>query len=222
MADPDLAKGFSILSSELISGLIIFVVIIVVSTLLSYLLDQRDRYSRKTNKYSRYQIYGTEEYDKQLQVSKGNMSDGSIEVSYQPYTKRNDFLSPSELKFYKFLKEILGNQYEVSTKVRIPDIIQAKFGDSEYSAFNRIKAKHVDFLICHKGTMESKMAVELDGSSHNILSRQKRDKFVDEAFANAGIPIAHIRVREEYNREEIIKQLRKVDRTKYVVKQKED
>ncbi|HBA36833.1 TPA: hypothetical protein DCZ15_03085 [Candidatus Falkowbacteria bacterium] len=218
MADPDLAKAFLTISSELLSISILILAIVAIFTLLTYLLDKQGRYPKKANKYIPYKISDTKEYDKQLQ----NKPDGAVEINYQPYMKKDNFLSPSELKFYNFLKGILGNKYEISTKVRIPDIIQVKFGDSNYSSFNRIKAKHVDFLICRNGTMEPKMAVELDGSSHDLLSRQKRDKFVDEAFANAGIPIAHIKVSKEYDGEEIIKQLRRADKTKYVVKQKED
>lgn len=35
-----------------------------------------------------------------------------------------------------------------------------------YSAFGRISAKHVDFLVCHRGTFRIAGVIELDDSSH--------------------------------------------------------
>lgn len=221
MADPDLAKAFSTIINELMPTLIILLIVIIIIRLLLYLLNKKGNHSSNSNKYTPYKINGAEEYEKQLD-NKDSGRNNSAEIKYQPYIKKGGLLSHSELKLYKILKNLLGDKYELSSKVRIPDIIQVKSGDSAYFSFNRIRAKHVDFLICYKDTMKPKLAIELDGSSHNRPDRQERDKFVDEVFANAGIPITHIKVKHEYNEEEIIKQLQQADKIKYVIKQKED
>ena len=141
----------------------------------------------------------------------------SIEVNYQPYTKKKYFFSLAEVKFYDLLKEILQDQYLLFAKVRICDLVQPEYRKNSYAEFNRIKSKHVDFLICDKDPITPKMVIELDDSSHDSLSRQERDDFVDEVFANAGLPIIHIRTRYEYNKEEIIKQIQDSYNTTYKI-----
>ena len=145
-----------------------------------------------------------------------------IKIDYQPYIKRNYFFSLAEVKFYGLLKEILGDKHLLFPKVRISDLILAKYAKEKYSYFNKIKSKHVDFLICDKNPVKPKVIVGLDDNSHYRAARQKCDRFVNEALATAGMPIVHIKVKHEYNKEKIIKQIRRAYRTKYVIKQKED
>lgn len=143
-----------------------------------------------------------------------------IEINYQPYTKKRYFFSVAELKFYELLKEIIGDNYFIYPKVRICDIIE-QTNKGNYTDFNKIKSKHVDFLLCTKNPITSKIIVELDDSSHNAPSRQSRDAFVNEIFANSGIPIVHIKTQYEYRKDDIIKKLQEAYKTKYIVK-KED
>lgn len=149
-----------------------------------------------------------------------NSNEKLIEVNYQPYVKRKYLFSVAELKFFKLLKEIIGDNYYIFPKVRICDIVEPK-NKGDYSNFNRIKSKHVDFLLCTKNPITSKIIIELDDRSHNIQSRQDRDKFIDEVFANAEIPTIHIKVQYEYNKEDIIQKLQEAYQTKYVAKEEE-
>jgi hypothetical protein len=149
-----------------------------------------------------------------------NNNEKLVEVNYQPYTKRRYLFSVSELKFFELLKEIIGDNYYIFPKVRICDIIEPK-NKGDYSNFNRIKSKHVDFLLCAKNPISSKIIIELDDKSHDAPSRQNRDKFVDEIFANAEIPIVHIKVQYAYNKEDITQKLQEAYRTRYVIKEKE-
>lgn len=145
-----------------------------------------------------------------------------VDVKYQPYVKRKYFFSLAEVKFYDLLREILGDKYILFSKVRIADIIEPKYKNGQLSHFYKISSKHVDFLVCSKNPVTPKIIVELDDSSHDSEDRIARDKFVDEAFANAGIPIVHIRVKHEYNREEVVKQILEAYVTKFVVKYEDD
>jgi very-short-patch-repair endonuclease len=137
-----------------------------------------------------------------------------VKIKQQPYKKKSYFFSVAELKFFEVLKEILGNNYYIFPKVRICDIVDRK-DKKDYSQFNRIKSKHVDFLICTKNPITSKLVIELDDSSHNHQTRIDRDNFVDDVFASSGIPIAHIKVRNYYNKDLLIKELQRAYKTKY-------
>jgi very-short-patch-repair endonuclease len=68
-----------------------------------------------------------------------------------------------------------------------------------YRQFGRIAQKHVDFLICERGSMGPILAIELDDSSHKRQSRSERDSFVDRVFTVAGLPVLHIPARTAYN-----------------------
>lgn len=152
-------------------------------------------------------------------INKPKLEDTSeriIEVESQPYKKRKYFFSVAELNFFEILKEIIGDNYYIFPKVRICDIVNSE-NKNIYSQFNKIKSKHVDFLICTKNPIISKIVIELDDGSHNYRSRRDRDKFVDEVFANSGIPIAHIKVKSFYNKEALTKELQKAFNTKYTI-----
>jgi hypothetical protein len=66
-------------------------------------------------------------------------------------------------------------------------------------AFNRISGKHADFVICASDTFRVVGVVELDDKSHRGESRQRRDQFLDAAFAAAGIPVLHIPAQRSYS-----------------------
>ncbi|PKM91158.1 hypothetical protein CVU82_03860 [Candidatus Falkowbacteria bacterium HGW-Falkowbacteria-1] len=153
------------------------------------------------------------------QDKSGYVSEEVVEIESQSYDKREYFFSVAELKFFEILKEIIGDNYYIFPKVRICDIVNSK-EKRNYSQFNRIKSKHVDFLICTKSPIKSKIVVELDDSSHNYQSRIERDKFVDEVFASAGIPIVHVKVKSFYDKEALIKELQKAYKTKYILVKK--
>jgi very-short-patch-repair endonuclease len=84
--------------------------------------------------------------------------------------------------------------------VRLADLIQVRPQTPKYQSWqNRIHAKHVDFLLCDQGTLEAKLAVELDDKTHNRPDRRQRDQFVDQALADAGLPLLRIDAGESYD-----------------------
>lgn len=115
-----------------------------------------------------------------------------------PYRKRERFLSPAELSFYRVLREAAGPEWAVCPKVRLGDLIGVT-GTSNSQAFrNRIERKHIDFVLCDAPTMTPRVLVELDDSSHSRPDRVERDKFVDAALNAAGLPIERFRVQRNY------------------------
>lgn len=66
------------------------------------------------------------------------MEDKVIEIQIQPYKKISYFFSLTELRFFKILKEIIGDNYYIFPKVRVCDIVSSKDKKS-YSQFNRIR-----------------------------------------------------------------------------------
>ena len=125
-------------------------------------------------------------------------------VGPKKYFLRNFLFDKRELPMYNILRRALGDTYLVLSKVRIEDFVKVnKYGRSRQEAFglrNRIKSRHVDFLICDK-TSRPVMAVELDGASHNNPKRRERDERLDKIYKDIGLSVRHIRVGSDFEKE---------------------
>jgi len=116
-----------------------------------------------------------------------------------PYRLRDDFLSPAEMTFYRALRSAVGDRVTVCTKVNLADVFFVVRPNENQSYRNRIDRKHVDFLLCDPATMRPLLGIELDDSSHRREARQERDRFVDEVFKAAKLPLGHVRVHASYD-----------------------
>ncbi len=121
-----------------------------------------------------------------------------------PYKKRDDFLSASELSFYRILSTFLENKATICPKVAVKEIvfIGNGVGKDYMKFFNYIAKKHVDFVLCDARTMQVICAVELDDKSHQREARKQRDAFIDRVFTTSQIPLFHIKAQSGYTKEE--------------------
>ena len=76
-------------------------------------------------------------------------------------------------------------------------------GTNTNAAFNKINAKHVDFLLCGLTDAVPFCAIELDDRTHLSTSRADRDDFLNHALQSAGIPIARFQASRTYASVEI-------------------
>jgi hypothetical protein len=85
--------------------------------------------------------------------------------------------------------------------VRLEDLLWLpKYTRNRYGLRNRIKSRHVDFLLCDKENVKPIIVIELDDSFHSREDRVERDNFVDRALQGARLPILHVKVRDFYNK----------------------
>jgi len=120
-----------------------------------------------------------------------------------PYRLRDDFLSPAEHSFYQVIRPMMGDYFVICPKVNLADLVYVINLRENFAARNRIDRKHIDFLICERKTMKPKFAIELDDSSHKRKDRSERDTFIDEVFAQAGLPLVRIKASLAYNQQEL-------------------
>ena len=121
---------------------------------------------------------------------------GSIAL---PYVRRERLVTKSELKFYWALKSSVQDDWAIFAMVRIADLIRVEKGTKNMRSWlNRILSKHIDFVLCDPSTLVPVLAIELDDSSHDRPERQERDRFVNEAFESAGLPLLRIGVQGTY------------------------
>jgi very-short-patch-repair endonuclease len=123
-----------------------------------------------------------------------------------PYERIERLFTPAERSFLGVLEEVIGKEYVVLGKVRLADIIRPRKGltaSARTSALNRITSKHVDFAVCDLRTRAVVGIVELDDSSHQNVSRQRRDEFIDKALSAAGVPVVHVAAQKAYQPSEL-------------------
>lgn len=132
--------------------------------------------------------------------NKDEKKDRVVEFNYKlkPY-----FFSRTEQAFYLELHKQMRDKYAIFSKVRIPDFIDVdvdKYRDKGrwQSHWNRIKSKHVDFLLCDLATLKPLIAIEVNGKSHNSEKMIARDEFVGKVYEAAGIKFVTVKVGENY------------------------
>ena len=139
---------------------------------------------------------------------RGGGSLSSDQPEELPYRKRDNFLTPAELHFFKVLKPLTERHFHVCSKVRISNLLYVVNRYQNLGHANRIDRKHVDFVLCDPKSMQPVLVIELDDSSHRRADRQARDELVDSAFKAAEMPILHVICRRQYNPEELKQQIR--------------
>lgn len=128
-----------------------------------------------------------------------------------PYIPRGALFTPAERSFLAALETALGPAWRVYGKVRLADVLDVGPGlapAARTRAFNRIAAKHVDFVLCDAATLDVLAVVELDDRSHAAARRQQRDAFLEQACAAAPLPLLRIPAQASYSIEALREQLR--------------
>jgi hypothetical protein len=116
-----------------------------------------------------------------------------------PYKLTQSLLTASEAAFYGALLLAAGRRYVVFAKVRLADLCQDLDRWADIRAFNKVSAKHVDFVLCDATTFRPVLAVELDDRSHLRADRRSRDAFVDGIFRTMGLSVYRQWVRHSYD-----------------------
>lgn len=123
-----------------------------------------------------------------------------------PYERQDVLVSRAERSFLGVLDQAVAGEYRVFSKVRVADVLKPRKGldrSTWFKAFNQICSKHFDFVLCDPKTMQIKAAVELNDKSHKTRTRVKRDEFLLEACAAAGVPLLEFAARRSYTIEPI-------------------
>lgn len=173
-------KAFSILFTwDLIKAIWLPVVFLLVLKFGGdYLVDHIKRKRKQNTSSQNYSLF-----EKQSKVPEEKFS----------YKSRVYLMTKAELSFYKkLLVDYPSDQYFIFSKVRLADLIDPEgFGEKRLFAFNKIKAKHIDFVVTDHQSKILK-AIELDDYTHNQEKRKERDSFVNEVLESCGIEIARV------------------------------
>ena len=126
------------------------------------------------------------------------------------YRLNGPLFSPAERSFLGVLVQAVPDESLVLGKVRVADVITPEKGLSRpkwQSAFNRISAKHFDYVVCDRATLRVLSAVELNDKSHKWKKRVDRDAFLREACTSAGLHLIEFDAKPSYSVVEVRRQL---------------
>jgi hypothetical protein len=120
------------------------------------------------------------------------------------YEQTNALFTAAERSFLGVLDLAVVGRYRVFGKVRVADVLKTRKGmnnSARASAFNKVNAKHFDFVLCDPKTLSIKAVVELNDKSHAKGERAERDHFLREACAGAGLKLIEIPAQRSYSSE---------------------
>ena len=131
------------------------------------------------------------------QGPQGKASSAALPESL-PVTVKRSFFSRSELAFFGTLSTVLEHTpYTVFPNVRLNDIFVIG-GEDKRSTNNRLRDKHVDFLIVTRDGYRPRLAIELDGASHEREVQQARDRVKDLVFRSAELTLLRLDARQTH------------------------
>ena len=131
------------------------------------------------------------------------MTEPKAETTRLPYRLREPFLTTTELALFRLLTELMGSRYVICPKVALSDLFIILRPNENVHFFNKIFRKHVDFLLCDPGTFTPSFGVEIVKPIAKERMREA-DKFMDELFTDAGVPLVHIPSSDSYDPSDII------------------
>nr|WP_240954399.1 DUF2726 domain-containing protein [Solimonas marina] len=125
------------------------------------------------------------------------------------YVTKPVLLSAAERAFLSALESAVAGQYRIFAMVRVADVlsVEAVSRGRWQSAFNRINAKHFDFVICEHAELSPRIAIELNDGSHRRADRRRRDDFLRNACQQAGLPLLEVPVSSRYRADVLRRQL---------------
>jgi hypothetical protein len=131
------------------------------------------------------------------------MSAATMEATRLPYRLKEPFLTTTELALFRTLNEMMGARYTICPKVALNDIFYIVRPNENVHFFNKFFRKHVDFLLCEPKNMLPVFGVDIVRAVSKTDTRET-DKFMDELFTNAGLPLIHVPASDKYESAEIV------------------
>ena len=109
--------------------------------------------------------------------------------------------SPAERSFLGVLENSIPERTRIFGKVRVADVLKPLPSENKshwQTAFNKISAKHFDYVLCDSSTLEIKAVIELDDKSHNSKRAKARDSFLNDICKSAKLPIIRFSAKRSY------------------------
>jgi predicted RNA-binding Zn-ribbon protein involved in translation (DUF1610 family) len=131
------------------------------------------------------------------------MADKDLDTQRLPYRLREPFLASTELALFRVLTELMGKRYSICPKVSLNDLFYIMRPNENVHFFNKFFRKHVDFLLCDAQTLAPAFGVDIVRPISKNEARES-DKFLEDLFTAAGLPLVHVPSSESYDPSDVI------------------
>ena len=141
-----------------------------------------------------------------LAVLKGVARSPGRGAAGYPYRASGPLFTAAERSFLGVLDQAVGTRYRVFGKVRLADVAAARPdlpAGARQGAFNRISAKHFDFLVCGADDLAPVCAIELNDRSHAGRRAQASDALKAGVCQAIGLPLLAVPARRAYSVQEV-------------------
>jgi hypothetical protein len=120
-----------------------------------------------------------------------------------PYRLREQFLTSTERALYYLLAELMSDRYLICPKVSLNELFYIVRPNENVHFFNKFFRKYVDFLLCDPQTLSPAFGIEIVRLTGKGEARAS-DKFMDELFLDAGLPLVRVPSSERYDAADIV------------------
>jgi predicted RNA-binding Zn-ribbon protein involved in translation (DUF1610 family) len=131
------------------------------------------------------------------------MAKKNTDTERLPYRLREPFLASTELALFRVLTELMGKRYTICPKVALNDVFYIVRPNENVHFFNKFFRKHVDFLLCDMQTLVPAFGVDIVRPISKNEARES-DKFLDDLFTDAGLPLVHVPSSDSYDPSDVI------------------
>ncbi len=117
-----------------------------------------------------------------------------------PYRRVETLLTASERALYSALRPAAVAQgADVFARVPLADVVQVRKGAPDYEAHcARVAACRIGFLLCDRERLVPLLALEIEGDQPRG-GRRDDTKFLGQALAAVGLPLAYVEARTSYD-----------------------
>ena len=122
------------------------------------------------------------------------------------YSRNNVLFSPAERSFLEVLEQAIGDTYRIFGKVHVASVAsvspQTQRGGWR-RAYDRIRDRHFDYVLCDIGDLTIAAIVELDDSPRRREDGRGRGEFPDNLCRSIELPLIRFIAQRAYSIHEV-------------------
>lgn len=128
------------------------------------------------------------------------------------YQKRVALFSPDDREFYRALKDVVRDDFEVFGKIRVADIVYPKKSvvprDAHRSGLSPIAGRYFDFVLCDPASLNVVCAIQIHDKTNPNHQAELQDDLLKSVCDSVGLPLVRFAIKAHYELDEIREKLK--------------
>ena len=128
------------------------------------------------------------------------------------YQKRVALFSPDDREFYRILKQVVADEFEIFGKIRVADIVYPKKvvvpRAGHRTVLSPIAGRHFDFVLCDLANLSVVCAVQLHDKTNPAHQAEVQADGLKSVCDSVGLPLVRFAIKAHYEEDEIRDKLR--------------